>query len=155
MNKDIKRIYEQLSEPFPDEAITGDSSRGFALTSIKAQYIKERLNEVMGPDGWDFDSVLVYQGEDGVAVQVKLTLHFPNGRSSTKSGFGGGEFKEKAQAFGDPYKGAETEAVCKAASAFGVGNDVYKGLVSPPGKGGNKRRSKKTRRKTTDDFEDL
>ena len=154
MDSEIKKIYKQLSAPFPKEALKDDNSRGFILTSVKAQYIKERLNEVMGPNGWDFESEVVKITDEGVAVKLKLTLKFPDGTTSTKGGFGGGEFKSKAQAFGDPFKGAETDALSKAASAFGVANDVFKGLVEPPGK--SKRRGKKTRRRRqTDDFEDL
>lgn len=32
---------------------------------------------------------------------------------------------------GDAYKGAKTDSLSKAASMFGVGNDVFKGLVDP------------------------
>ena len=48
-----KELYAALSAEFPKEAMTEDSSRGFSMTSIKAQYVRERLNEVMGVDGWD------------------------------------------------------------------------------------------------------
>lgn len=43
--------WEALHAPFPPEALSADTSRGFELTSIKAAYIIERLNEVFGPCG--------------------------------------------------------------------------------------------------------
>lgn len=42
---------EALKAPFPEEALSSDTSRGFELTSIKAAYVIERLNEVFGPCG--------------------------------------------------------------------------------------------------------
>ena len=46
---DENEVYEALAAPFPDEALAKDSSRGFDLTSVKAQYVVERLNTVLGP----------------------------------------------------------------------------------------------------------
>jgi hypothetical protein len=40
-----------LTAPFPEEALRADTSRGFELTSIKAAYVIERLNEAFGPCG--------------------------------------------------------------------------------------------------------
>ena len=40
-----------LRAPFPVEALSADTSRGFELTSIKAAFVVERLNEVFGPCG--------------------------------------------------------------------------------------------------------
>jgi len=125
-----KDIYKDLSAPFPKEAMQKDSSRGFDLTSIKAQYVRERLNEVMGVDGWETKSHVVSQDDKGVAVALEMTLHFPKGRSVTRSAYGGCVIKAKGQTYGDRYKSAETDALSKAASNFGVGNDVFKGLVN-------------------------
>lgn len=125
-----KNIYEQLTAPFPKEAMTVDSSRGFKLTSIKAQYVRERLNEVMGVDGWETESKVVNQDDTGVAVSLAMTLHF-EGKAVTRTAFGGATKKGKGQTYGDLYKSAETDALCKVASNFGVGNDVFKGLVDP------------------------
>lgn len=129
MSKSIQEIYQKLTEPFPKEAMTKDTSRGFALTSIKAQYVRERLNEVMGVDGWETESQVVNQDEGGVAVSLKMTLMFPEGKKVTRTAFGGASRKGKGQTYGDLYKSAETDALCKVASNFGVGNDVFKGLV--------------------------
>jgi len=43
---------QALKAPFPEVALSADTSRGFELTSIKAAYVIERLNEVFGPCGF-------------------------------------------------------------------------------------------------------
>ena len=45
-----------LKARFPAEALSADTSRGFELTSIKAAYVVERLNEVFGlcGTGWRY-----------------------------------------------------------------------------------------------------
>jgi len=45
-------LYQALSEPMPQEALHEDSGRGFALTSIKAAFILERLNQEFGLLGY-------------------------------------------------------------------------------------------------------
>ena len=42
---------QAIKAPFPPEALSADTSRGFELTSIKAAFVIERLNEVFGPIG--------------------------------------------------------------------------------------------------------
>ena len=42
---------QALRAPLPAEALTPDTSRGFELTSIKAAYVIERLNDVFGTCG--------------------------------------------------------------------------------------------------------
>jgi hypothetical protein len=42
---------QAIKAPFPPEALSKDTSRGFELTSIKAAFVIERLNEVFGPCG--------------------------------------------------------------------------------------------------------
>ena len=43
---------QALKAPFPEAALSADTSRGFELTSIKAAYVIERLNEVFGLCGF-------------------------------------------------------------------------------------------------------
>ena len=47
---------QALKAPFPQAALSSDTSRGFALTSIKAAFVIERLNDVFGPcgSGWRY-----------------------------------------------------------------------------------------------------
>ena len=127
----FKSLYEQLSAPFPQEAYTRDDSRGFALTSLKPQYIVERLNEVCGVDGWELVGEFT-RGDGDVLFTGKLVIN---------DGFTGhGQIAVGAalikKSLSDAYKSAKTDALSKAASYFGVGNDMFKGLVEPPAKGG-------------------
>lgn len=155
MDKETKKMYDGLTKDFPEEAMSKDTSRGFALTSIKAQYVRERLNQVMGVDGWESESFVIDRSEDGVAVKMVMKLHFPN-RTVIRSAFGGCDAKEKSQTYGDLFKSADTDALSKAASQFGVGNEVFKGNVKPPGsssRGSSK--SRRSKKKTYDELEDL
>lgn len=119
-------IYQKLAAPFPKEAYSSDTSRGFALTSLKAQYVRERLNEVLGIMNWTFggeykevDGGIIYLGALVITVNGKQNKFFAPGYSANKKNLG------------DAYKGANTDSLCKCASNIGVGNDVFKGLVDP------------------------
>lgn len=127
-----EELYKKLSKEFPKEALVTDSSRfnpqtgkGIKLTSIKAQYVRERLNEVLGFENWETETFVVANDDTGVAVQTRLTVKVGD-KSVTKVAFGGSPHKKN---IGDTFKSAETDALCKAASNFGVGNDVFKGLI--------------------------
>ena len=122
--------YRELLKPFPAEAYSVDSSRGFNLTSIKAQYVVERLNEVMGVDGWELVGNFEKEGT-GVLFIGKLVLNDGfSGHSQLAVGY-----SDTKKNIGDAYKGAMTDALSKAASKFGLGNEVFKGNVAPPVKG--------------------
>lgn len=124
-------LYAKLSAPFPAEAMTADTSRGFALTSIKAQYVVERLNEVFGADGWEAKpSVLFNDKEGGCGVQLSLIARYPGLLPIARHVISGSKAKKDP---GDLLKSAMTDALCKAASHLGIGNEVYKGNVKPPG----------------------
>ena len=140
-------LYEGLKAPFPKEALSTDSSRGFALTSIKAQYVTERLNEVCGVDGWSFTGEYKeVSGEGGVLFFGVLTIN---------DGFKGHQqeavgFSAQKRNVGDAYKGAKTDALSKAASLFGLGNEVFKGNVAPPG--ATKKKASSKPRAVSNDF---
>lgn len=137
-------LYIKLSEPFKNEALSIDNSRGFALTSIKAQYVIERLNNVLGPMNWTFGGTfrevnddkgkltgVVYEGALVINVDGKQNKHFAPGYSSAKKNMG------------DTYKSAQTDSLCKCASRYGIGNEVYKGLID----------AKSIEKKTTSKFQ--
>jgi hypothetical protein len=73
-----------LKAPFPPEALSSDTSRGFELTSIKAAYVIERLNEVFGPIGigWrfvhsPFDVLHTSEGRAEIVTEVAFQYRFP------------------------------------------------------------------------------
>lgn len=129
--KDENVVYQQLAAPFPDEAYSIDSSRGFDLTSLKAQYATERLNEVVGIMNWTFDSE--YKETDGGILcfgTLKITV---NGKQNTISAPG---FSSNKKNLGDAYKGANTDSLKKCASRIGIGNEAHKGMIKPKSNSG-------------------
>ena len=75
---------QALKSPFPSEALSADTSRGFELTSIKAAYVIERLNEVFGlcGIGWryvhgPFEEVHTDSGRVEIVTEVALQYRFP------------------------------------------------------------------------------
>lgn len=125
-----KDIYSKLTKEFPKEAYSILYRKNAELTSIKAQYIVERLNEVFGLGGWRFDGEWK-EVDDGVLFFGELSYVIEEGgenkvfTTGTIPGFSGTDVENR----GDAYKGARTDALSKAASQIGVGNEVFKGLV--------------------------
>ena len=140
--------YQDLKKPFPKEALSTDSSRGFDLTSVKAQYVVERLNEVVGINNWrhqgDYELV-----EGGVIFKGSLIIS--RGLDGTvRDAVGYAQIKRN---IGDAYKGAKTDSLSKCASQFGLANEVFKGNVAPPSKSKPKAMPKKLKvANSNDDF---
>ena len=125
MNSDL---YNKLTAAFPRDAFSTDSSRGFDLTSVKAQYIVERLNETFGFDRWSM------KGEyerlpDGVLFIGDLIIALDDCEHTVYSMAGWGKLRKAG--WGDAYKGAKTDALGKACSMIGIANSVFKGQVDP------------------------
>lgn len=127
--KSWDEIYKGLTAPFPAEALSTDNSRGFALTSIKAQYLVERLNEAVGVGNWrHIGTYEKLEGHDDILFMGKLVIWSKEG-ANEQLGVGSSNSKK----LGDAYKGAKTDSLSKCGSLFGLGNAVFKGLVTPPG----------------------
>ena len=122
-----QEIYKALAAPFPKEAYSKDTSRGFALTSLKAQYVRERLNEVLGIMNWTFGGEYKETEDGGVLFLGALIVNI-NGRQNK---FFAPGYAAKKKNLGDSYKSANTDSLCKCASNIGVGNDAFKGNVDP------------------------
>jgi len=160
-----------LRAPFPLEALRADTSRGFELTSIKAAYVIERLNEAFGPcgTGWryvhcPFEDVPTDDGRLEVVTEVAFQYRLPDdgtgcGRVTWAEGwqYGAGQaWSEPILACGgkgmgrggapytDARKSAVTDGLTKAASMIGVGHNVFKGLVRLGGREKTPRRRKAT-----------
>lgn len=128
------KLYSELKADFPEEAYSADKSRGHVLTSLKAQYISERLTEVFGLGNWKLSGEWK-EVDDGVLYLGKLECSFidDDGEKVTITteivpGFGG----ENHRNSGDAYKSARTDCLSKSSSYLGVGNDMYKGKIEPP-----------------------
>jgi hypothetical protein len=147
-------LYKKLTESFPIEAYKVDKSRGFELTSLDAQYIKDRLNETFGIFGWEFQERFTEVEKEveveerdpvkktierkkvlrsGIVCHGILTIFHPDDNSLNRhiQATGGCSYKSKGQNLSDIYKSAATESLSKAASYIGIGGEMYKGLVDP------------------------
>lgn len=166
-----------LKAPFPEEALRADTSRGFELTSIKAAYVIERLNDAFGPCGigWRyvhslFEERATDSGYVEIITEVALQYRFKatndcvgcdkviwdaQARGWTfRNGASNRDWSEPVFACGgkglgrggapytDARKSAVTDGLTKAASMIGVGHEVFKGLVLPPGGTGRRRRKR-------------
>lgn len=128
----MSEVYKKLIADFSDEALSIDSSRGFDLTSIKSQYIVERLNEVFGVEGWKADYTVQLKDETGIYMKCVIIANINDGKDVIqRSAFGGSPMKKNP---GDTIKSAMTDSLSKAASHIGIGNEVFKGKVKPPAK---------------------
>lgn len=129
----MSELYKKLTAEFPSEALSKDTSRGFELTSVKAQYLVERMNEVFGPEGWRADYVVIKENEQGIVMKCVVIANANNGDTAIqRSGFGGAEFSAK-KSLSDIYKSAMTDSLSKTLSHIGVANDVFKGKVKVGG----------------------
>ena len=129
-----------LKADFPPEALSSDTSRGFELTSIKAAYVIERLNDVFGlcGEGWKYEFSKFKEpenGEDGGEVGVKVTLWYRklDGEWSEPLSYVGGKKIVRGN-ITDARKSAITDGITKIASMLGIGHNVFKGKVRAPKK---------------------
>jgi len=120
MNKEEQELYDKLTKKFPDDAISSDTSRGFELTSLKAQYIVERLNEVFGLSGWSLDGSFE-KHDKGILFIGYLKIKSLDHKVQAVG------FSVNKKNLGDSYKSSRTDALSKAASWLGVGNEIFKG----------------------------
>lgn len=114
-------IVAKLYAPLPAEAITPHPSKPF-LSSIKAIYVIERLNQVFGMGGWSYRVRIIEANPSQAMVVVKVSLVVPAYGIALEQ-FGGNDNPDR----GDAYKGAVTDALSKMAGYLGIGIDVYKG----------------------------
>ena len=126
-----EELLEQLGKPFPEEAISVDTGRGFSLTGIKAPYIVERLNDVLGPCGlgWTFEVASLEEKGDYIVAKVFLKYQLDGEWSQPIEAYGDNQVIRER--IGDTTKAAVSDAIKKAASYIGVGLDAYKGLLGP------------------------
>lgn len=127
-----KKQYETLVKPLDAEAITQHPTKTY-LSSIKAIYVTERLNDVFGVGAWQTRVQEISHNAESGMVVVKVTLEVPDYGIYYES-FGGndnGGSNNKNFDLGDAYKGATTDAITKIGSYLGIGIDVFKGKSNP------------------------
>jgi len=123
-------VREELRKPFPAEAISQHPTKTF-LSTIKAIYVVERLNDVFGIGGWIMEHEVFSDEQDYVSVKGHIYLREPY-KFSTPTQYGGHKKTGTNTEPADGYKSAVTDCQSKCASYLEIGIDIFKGLVSPP-----------------------
>ena len=140
----MKTITEEMKQallaPLPDEAISQHPTKTF-LSTIKAIYVTERLNDVFGVGSWKIKTDFIDKCDK--MIVVKTTLEIPEYGIYYES-FGGNDNQD----VGDAYKGATTDAITKIGSYLGIGIDVFKGKHT---QGGLKTKNNSNKPKDYDD----
>jgi len=136
-----KALYKQLSQPFPEEAIERTDGRqtgkGYSTTGIKAQFIINRLNEALGIGGWRTHRKVVVKelttnsGRKAYEAVCDLVLELGEWIDGTFVPFAealadGGHISTSEA---DARKGSFSNALKKAAAAFGAGRQAYEGTI--------------------------
>lgn len=119
-------IFEELRKPFPPEVVkwragatTRDGKRCLALAYIDARDVMDRLDELMGPEGWQ---TRLERAEGGYVCHLGL-LTLSDKAWVWKSDAAGDTGIEGA-------KGGASDALKRAAVQWGVGRYLY-GTESP------------------------
>lgn len=119
-------LLASLSTPFPSNVERTLSKGGASLTYIPVSEVINRLNRVLGVDGWSFEIVRCERDAldpDFIVAHVRITASSLG--NVIKDGFGGQKIKRTRNGdivdLGDEFKGAVSDALKKAAQQFGVG----------------------------------
>lgn len=135
LNKISEETRNKLRAPFPEEAYSTIESKSY-LTSIKAMYIIERLNDVFGIGNWTFkhEVILMPEQSNDFQVLIKGQLILSNYDCLIPEQYGSHKTKGKGVELADGFKSAITDAITKSASYIEIGIDVFKGKIKPPKK---------------------
>ncbi len=137
--KITKGMREDLRNKFPDKAYSQHPTKTF-LTTLKAMYVTERLNDVFGLGRWSIKHKVIERTEDYVLIRGKfISLDYD---VVIPSQYGGHKTSGKNTEIADGYKSAITDCISKIASYLEIGIDMFKGEVNPPkSSGGNNKQN--------------
>jgi hypothetical protein len=126
VKKVTKEMRESLRKPLPEEAVSAHPTKTY-LSSIKAIYVTERLNDVFGVGSWTNECEVIDGSTSMVVVKVTLSIPEYGIRLESYGGNDNGGEASKNYDKGDAYKGAVTDAITKIGSFLEIGIDVFKG----------------------------
>jgi hypothetical protein len=120
---DVKAVTAALSAPFAPTEIkwkpqSVKGNRALALAYLDARAVQDRLDEVLGVEGWQDE----YQQLPDGSVVCKLQLHLGD-RWITKMDVGSPSEQPDG---GDRLKAAFSDALKRAAVKFGIGRYLYR-----------------------------
>lgn len=111
-------LFAALAAPFePSELKTRSAGAGRQVSYVTARTVMNRLDEVLGPEGWSDDYVPAEN-----SVLCRLTIRLPDGSTLTKADAGG--YAGMADS-GDDDKSGYSDAFKRAAVKFGVARYLY------------------------------
>lgn len=118
-----------LRKPLPCEAVKQHPTKTY-LSSIKAIYVIERLNEVFGIGKWKLLSEIIDNKTSMIVVKARLIIEEYGIDLESYGGNDNGGEGSKNFDLGDAYKGATTDALTKICSFLEIGIDVFKGKIT-------------------------
>ncbi len=138
---ELREIYRRLSEPFPEEAIERTkgrvTGRGYDTSGVKVQYVINRLNGVLGLGGFRVEPDITVRerparnGRTVFEAVCDITMQLGRWEDGSFVAFAeapatGGHV---AALEADARKGALSNAIKKAAAAFGVAWQAFAGRL--------------------------
>jgi hypothetical protein len=138
MKKELKIVDEELRvklrAEFPDKAYSAHPTKTF-LTTLKAMYVTERLNDVFGIGRWTIHVEIIERTADYILLQGEFESKDYD--IVIPKQFGGHGTTGKGTEIADGYKSALTDCQSKIASYLEIGIEMFKGNINPPNKGAN------------------
>jgi recombination DNA repair RAD52 pathway protein len=117
-------MYQQLTEPFPQEMERSLNKGGANLVYIPISEVINRLNKVLGVDKWSYSVNNWQQLGNAIVAHVTVTASI-DGNTVSRDGVGGQKIKMTKQGepldIGDEVKGAVSDALKKAVQTLGIG----------------------------------
>lgn len=123
-------LHEQLSRAFDGKELkffpvakSRDGKTARVGSYIDARAVMERLDEVMGPEGWSTSYRCIDPADKAVECTLSLSL---GGQWVSKSDVGYcNDAKDADNAEKEPWKAAYSDALKRAAVQFGIGRYIY------------------------------
>jgi hypothetical protein len=122
----LQKLVEELSKPFDPADVKFrpglvKGNRALALAYVDARTIQDRLDDVLGVDGWQDDYEALADGSVICRLRIRLGNEW-----LTKTDVGG---QSEQPDDGDRMKAAFSDALKRAAVKFGIGRYLYR---NPP-----------------------
>jgi hypothetical protein len=114
-----EQIWSALAAPFLPEQVKEREQGGRRLSYVTAPTVANRLDEVLGPENWDFE--LTPWGQD--ALIGTLVIRLPDGQVVRKSNVGGAA---EMKAGDDAAKSTASDCLKRCAVLAGVARYLYR-----------------------------
>lgn len=127
MQTSVQKLFKEKTPKDVIKMRRGAGSMMFPYVPI--DYVLKKLDDHFGMF-WEFKIIKTEQTPTHIVVQGELTIKSPTGFSVSRPGFGRASIKcyqgtKNPVDIGNDYKAAQSDALKKAASLFGIGADVY------------------------------